>query len=308
MVTIPGVAVGLLGILGVLVAFGLIQLTRYWLRPLLYAFAAILRPVPVVGGWAAKQVLRFERIVDSWLASAAVHTERLAVGWFHGLLVVVQRLGDEIAGLATDAYGAANRLVRATIPRLIAHARAELLRLIRAAESRALAAARRVGQLAAAVEHRLAELSRHVEGELARLGRAIEHRALAAVHTAVAVFWSALHAVERAVEAVEYRIGQVEAQVFDAVWPELRRLGDDLRPDRLFERLFVHAWQLVPHEARTFLAWLWYLLTEFGEFFAAVVRGDWPPEQHHTAGVSMLHGISAEAERFAAGIRDELGT
>src|SRR5438093_12106212 len=138
MTTIPGIAVNLLGLLACLIALGLIQLTRYLLRPLLGSLAAILKIIPFVGGALSRVVLKIERIVDGYLAHAAITSEGLAAGFFHGLATLISHLGAELAGLAADTWSAINRLVVHTIPRLVHNALHYALRIIRGVEARFL--------------------------------------------------------------------------------------------------------------------------------------------------------------------------
>lgn len=305
--TIPGIAVGLIGLLAVLVAFGILQLTRYLLRPLLYSFAAVLRIVPVVGGFLGREVLKFERIVDSWLASAAVSTEKIATGFFHGLAALVSHLGTEIAGLAGDVYSAVTHVATVVVPRLLRAAETRILRVVHAVEARVVAAGKRIGELGAALGQRLLDLERRVQGAIGRAAQAVEHAVLVAVNTSLSALRTALHAIERAIAAAEFRIGRLEAQVFGAVWGELRRLGDDLRPDRLLERLLGYVWSIVPRELRTFLEWLWHLMVEFAHLLELLATGRLFENVDHSSGRTYLQETARAAEGLSSALRDVLG-
>lgn len=307
MVAIPGFAVGLLGLLAVAVAFGLIQLTRYWLRPLLQAFATVLRVIPLVGGFLSSQVMRFERIVDGWLASAALHTERLMVGYFHGLVTLFSRLGEQIAGLALDAYHAVLRTARVVVPRLLRALETRLLRLVRAGAARVAQLGRFIGQQAAALGHRIATIERTVQAAIFRALRTAEQFALDRIRGAIGGILDGVHFLERAVKAIEYRIGQAEHAIYRAVWPELRRLADDLRPDRLYARLLLHIWSIVPRDVRLFFEWAWHWLHAGLEFLRALVLGGWPAPIHHEAGKSAATRLYSDRKRWAQSIRDEHG-
>jgi hypothetical protein len=307
MTRIPGFAVSLLGLLACFVAWGLIQLTRYWLRPLLTAFAAILKVIPLVGGFLSREVMAFERIVDGWLGSAALTLHRIGVGWLHGWTTLFARIGSEIAGLATDAYAFGLRLIRVTIPRLIRTLRLQLLRLLRAAEARIVALGRLIARQAAALGQRIATLARTIGAAVLRGIREAEAFALRALRAVEHALTEALHAVERAVAAAEHRIGQLEHEVFDRIWAELRRLADDLRPDRLIEQALAYVWGIVPRDVRLFLEWVWHWLHAGIEFLVALARGEWPPPMHHSTGKGIALGLREDAGRWAQAIRDEHG-
>lgn len=306
MVSIPGFAVSLFGLVAVFVAFGLIQLTRYWLRPILTSLAVVLKVIPVVGGFLSRQVLRFERIVDGWLAHAALATERIATGYLHGLTTLFARLGEQIAGLALDAFHSISGVVRVTIPRLIRAAEGRLLRLIRSAEHRIVLLGRSLARDAAALGHRIVTLERFVQGAVLRGVREAEGFALRELRAGLHGLDIAFDALNRARLAIEHRIGELEHMVVNEVWAELRRLGDDLRPDRLIERLLEWLWGVVPGDVRTVLEWLWSILHEGAEFLAALIRGELPAPTTRDTGHGILRDVAANAKGYADELRRHL--
>lgn len=307
MTTIPGFAVGLLGLLAVYVSLGMIQLTRHWLRPLLHGFALILKVIPLVGGFLSREVMALERLVDGWLARAALGLQRLGAHWLHAWQTLFSRITGEIAGLALDAYHAISRVIRVTIPKLIRALRTQLLRLLKAAESRIVALARLVARDAKALALRIANLARTVAAAVLRGVREAERFALSALRTVEHALLTALGAVWKAIQVVEHRIGQLEHMVVNEVWGELRRLADLLRPDHLAEMLWGWITGVIPHELRTFFEWVWHWLKEGAEFVYALITGDWPEPMHHSTGRELVDEMHADRKSWADDLRNEHG-
>lgn len=307
MVEIPGLAVGLLALLGVLTALGLIAVTRAFLHPLLTGLAFALRRVPGIGGYLSRAVLGFERTVLNSLARAALHAERFAAGWFRGLQRLVDRLGEQLEGLALDAFHAVTGLVRATIPRLLRALESRLLRLIRSVAARVVQAERFVQRELARLGHEVSTAATRLERQIVALGRRVEALVVTEVRDAVRLLRSGLGLAERAIRAAEFRIGRAEAQLFNIVGPELRRLAAELNPATVGEWAARHLWGLVPHELQLFLRWLWHLASGFAGFLVDVAEGRWPPPIDHHQGRRYVEQAARDAEQLADSLRRVLG-
>lgn len=187
-----------------LVAFGLLYVWRHSLGAVLHTFAAWAKGVTVgIAGHGVHPLSPIadasdwiDSLVDNALSAAVEATQRGSLALFHLAGHQLQRIGDEIGGLAYDVSQAFVRTATVTVPAAVYRAQN--------------AAVRRITSLERSVEHAIASTIPAIQGRISTLDRARKAAEAKAAREALTIDHAVTVTLPHEIAHVGGRVGSLE--------------------------------------------------------------------------------------------------